>query len=121
MNEYFSPHNWMNYWMNKNVPYWKEKWINFEQISPRTLFLGEKGCFWAMVVSVALGDYPIFIWMNISFEWIIWDFFEWIFSLNEYFDLVFELNSELNGFLALFNVWMNNQNLSPRAIQAIKL
>ena len=25
------------------------------------------------------------------------------------------MNSELNGFLALFNVWMNNQNLSPRA------
>ena len=35
--------------------------------------------------------------------------------MNEYFDLVFELNNELNSFFALFNVWMNNQNLSPRA------
>ena len=25
------------------------------------------------------------------------------------------MNIELNGFLSLFNVWMNNQNLSPRA------
>ena len=36
-------------------------------------------------------------------------------SLNECLDFSFELNIELNDFLALFNVWMNNQNLSPRA------
>ena len=41
---------------------------------------------------------------------------EWIKGLNEYLALSFELNIELNDFLALFNVWMNNQNLSPRAI-----
>ena len=40
---------------------------------------------------------------------------EWINSLNEYLEFSFELNIELNDFLALFNVWMNNQNLSPRA------
>ena len=39
--------------------------------------------------------------------------FEWINSLNEYFWFHFELNIELNGFQALFNVWMNNRNLSP--------
>ena len=36
-------------------------------------------------------------------------------SLNEYLDFSFELNIELNDFLALFSVWMNNQNLLPRA------
>ena len=30
--------------------------------------------------------------------------------LNEYFRFDFELNIELNHFLARFNVWMNNQN-----------
>ena len=35
--------------------------------------------------------------------------------MNEYLEFSFELNIELNDFLALFNVWMNNQNLSPRA------
>ena len=33
--------------------------------------------------------------------------------LNEYLRFNFELNIELNHFLARFNVKMNNQNLSP--------
>ena len=36
--------------------------------------------------------------------------------MNEYSEFSFELDIELNDFLALFNVWMNNQNLSPKAI-----
>ena len=32
---------------------------------------------------IAMGDNPFFTWMNIFFEWIIWDWFEWINSLNE--------------------------------------
>ena len=32
---------------------------------------------------IALGDNQFFTWMNIFFEWIIWDCFEWINSLNE--------------------------------------
>ena len=43
--------------------------------------------------------------MNKFFEWIIWFSF-WI----EYW---------IEWFLSLFNVWMNNQNLSPRANYAI--
>ena len=34
-------------------------------------------------------------------------------SLNEYLRFNFELNIELNHFLARFNVKMNNQNVSP--------
>ena len=33
--------------------------------------------------AIALGDNKFFTWMNIFFEWIILDFFEWIDSLNE--------------------------------------
>ena len=35
--------------------------------------------------------------------------------LNEYFGFCFELNFELNHFLARFNEKMNFQNVSPRA------
>ena len=37
-------------------------------------------------------------------------------SLNEYLRFNFELNIELNHFLARFNVKMNNQNVSPTPI-----
>ena len=37
-------------------------------------------------------------------------------GLNECLEFSFELNTEVNDFLALFNDWMNNQNLSPRAM-----
>ena len=39
-----------------------------------------------------------------------WDYFS---NLNEYFWFNFELNIELNQFLARFNVKMNNQNVPP--------
>jgi len=60
------------------------------------------------------------IWMNNFFEffelnnfWIIFELFELNNFLNEYFWFNFELNIELNHFLARFNVKMNNQNVSP--------
>ena len=40
------------------------------------------------------------------------EIFEWIIFLNEYSRFNFELNIELNHFLARFNVKMNNQNVS---------
>ena len=50
-----------------------------------------------------------FFWMNIF--WINNQFYFWMnILLNEYFRFDFELNIELNHFLARFNVWMNNQN-----------
>ena len=47
---------------------------------------------------LALGDNPFFTWMNIFFEWIIFIFFEWINSLNEYFAFFW-----MNTFTALLN------------------
>ena len=38
------------------------------------------------------------------------------FWLNEYFKFSFELNIELNHFWARFNVWLNNRNVSARAM-----
>ena len=45
--------------------------------------------------------------------WIFFFFFKfkWVNFLNDYFRIDFELNIELDGFQALFNVWMNNWNL----------
>ena len=54
--------------------------------------------------------------MNIFFEWINWDLFEWIIFLNEYLGFIFEWNIELNNFLAQFNEKMNIQNVLARAI-----
>ena len=57
-----------------------------------------------------------FYWMNNQIFWmnIFWinnQFYFWMnILLNEYFRFDFELNIELNHFLARFNVWMNNQN-----------
>ena len=56
---------------------------------------------------------------HIFFEWIILlnilDSIEWIFFLNEYFGICFELNFELNHFSARFNEKMNFQNVLLRA------
>ena len=61
-----------------------------------------------------------FFWhrlMNIldSKKWIFWILETWIFSLNEYFLIYFELNIELNYVLARFNKKMNIQKVSARA------
>ena len=46
-----------------------------------TFFWGEND--YLPADSLALGDNPFFTWMNIFFECIILDIFEWIDSLNE--------------------------------------
>ena len=66
----------------------------------------------------------IFCWMNhhgfflneYFVEWIIWLFFWMNILLNEYFRFKFWMNIELNRFWPRFNIWMNFQNVSHRAI-----
>ena len=106
----FSPYNWMNYWMNQKSALfiWK--------MNKKCLFWTERtpfACF--SLFSQAVICFPI--WMNNFIEWIFLTQFEWIILLNEYSRFNFELNIELNHFLARFNVKMNNQNLSATPIR----
>ena len=101
----FSPYNWMNYWMNQKTA------LFIRKMNEKCLFWTERAPFACFsLFSQAVICFPI--WMNNFIEWIFLTQFEWIILLNEYSRFNFELNIELNHFLARFNVKMNNQNLS---------
>ena len=110
MNEFFEwifwPYNWMNYWMNQKSA------LFIRKMNKKCLFWTERAPFACFsLFSQAVICFPI--WMNNFIEWIFLTQFEWIILLNEYSRFNFELNIELNHFLAWFNIKMNNQNLSP--------
>ena len=143
LNEYFATKNWMNCWMNeKNAAFigkmnimLKRKTSSLikgpaEYEKQMKLWYGHtmwkkrhtKGQpelqFWAdKTYSGLLGilnHFPPNSWIEYWIEYF-WLALEWIFWLNEYFRIHFELNIELNHFWAQFNVWLNNQNVSARA------
>ena len=105
----------MNLWVS---PQWEQHklWILYQKYNLRT----------AQQASLALGNNPFFTWMNIFFEWIKlvfkhYSMFEWIIQIlspiTRWSIILFSIEwiIWMNNFSALFNVWMNNPNLSPRA------
>ena len=88
--------NW--WWIDKLINWWTDELMNRGR---------RYGIFKKMNIFI---EWIIrFFWMNIF--WINNQFYFWMnILLNEYFRFDFELNIELNHFLARFNVWMNNQN-----------
>ena len=77
----------------------EDRQIKIEQAFWLKLLTHEKG-----MTSPVKKEIKYFFWMNNQF------YFWMNILLNEYFRFDFELNIELNHFLARFNVWMNNQN-----------
>ena len=102
MNKFFEwiflPYYWMNFWMNKKSATFIGKMNNKCVLRKKTAHFACFHCF----LKLGLNNF-----------WIIFEFFELNNFLNEYFLFNFELNIELNHFLARFNVKMNNQNVPP--------
>ena len=83
LNEYFSTNNWRIIEWIKTCDILNKK-KKCEKVNPNTVFLDEKNAVFVQWLSEALGDNPISIWMNISFEWIVWNFF-W---MNKFFEWI---------------------------------
>ena len=105
--------------MNNQIIFWMNKffewifllyyWMNFWMNQKSAIFIRKmnKKC----VLSKKSPILHVFHSFSLFSQALIFFQFKWIILLNEYPWFNFELNIELNHFLARFNVKMNNQNL----------
>ena len=112
--------NQIFFWMNKFFEwifllyYWMNFWMN--QKSAIFIRKMNKKCVLSKKRPILHVFFTVFHCISLFCQALIFFQFEWIILLNEYSWFNFELNIELNHFLARFNVKMNNQNLSPSPI-----